>query len=145
QATSKHFVVYANSSLSELQQRAEQLELFDSVFRYFKSLPQREEDGSNKVTVYVVADDEAVKRLFGKGGNNVAGFYHGRASGSVAFTPGRGPNDHDINLLQPQIVLLHEYAHHLMLGNFAGAYPAWFTEGYAEFLSTTRFDKDAVW
>jgi tetratricopeptide (TPR) repeat protein len=39
-------------------------------------------------------------------------------------------------------VLLHEYAHHFMMHNFPGAFPAWFIEGFAEFHSTAKFDKD---
>ena len=145
EATSKHFIVYANGTADAVQKRAERLEQFDSLVRYYNSIPSREGDGSNKVTVYVVANDAAVRRLFGAGGAHVAGFYQGRASGSVAFTPAQGGDPADLNALQPQIVLFHEYTHHLMLGNFDTALPAWYAEGYPEFLSTARFEKDFVW
>ena len=141
EATSKHFVVYANGDAGTVRRQAEQLERFDSLIRYFHAMPEREEDGSNKLTVYVVGNDAAVQRLFGAGGKNIAGFYDGRASGSVAFTPARGSEDD----LKPQIVLFHEYTHHMLLGNSNTALPAWYAEGYAEFLSTARFDKDVVW
>ncbi|WP_137899546.1 hypothetical protein [Sphingomonas sp. 2SG] len=145
EATSKHFIVYANGTADSVQKRAERLEQFDSLVRYYRSIPANEGDGSNKLTVYVVANDAAVRRLFGQGGKNVAGFYQGRASGSVAFTPAQGGDRDDVNALQPQIVLFHEYAHHLMLGNLTIALPAWYAEGYPEFLSTARFEKDFVW
>ncbi len=145
EATSKHFVVYANGDAGEVKRQAEQLERFDSLIRYFDAIPARDEDGSNKLTVYVVANDLAVKRMFGAGGSNIAGFYQGRASGSVAFTPARARREDSPNGLQPQIVLFHEYAHHLMLANANFAVPDWYGEGYAEFLSTARFDKDVVW
>jgi tetratricopeptide (TPR) repeat protein len=145
EATSQHFVVYANGDPGVIRRQAEQLERFDSLLRYFHSIPAREEDSSNKLTVYVVGSDDAVAKLFGAGGSNIAGFYQGRASGSVAFTPARGPGDSGVGALQPQIVLFHEYAHHVMLGATAMALPAWYGEGYAEFLSTARFDKDVVW
>lgn len=145
EATSKHFVVYASGSQDEVRRQAERLERFDSLIRYFNAMPEREEDGSNKLTVYVVANDAVVRRLFGDRGSNVAGFYQGRASGSVAFTPARGDGDRSPNGLQPQIVLFHEYTHHMMLGNTSIAVPAWYGEGYAEFLSTARFEKDVVW
>lgn len=145
EATSKHFIVYANGTAESVRKRAERLEQFDSLVRYYQSIPSQEGDGSNKVTVYVVANDAAVRRLFGAGGKNIAGFYQGRASGSVAFTPAQGGEPGDINALQPQIVLFHEYTHHLMLGNISVALPAWYAEGYPEFLSTARFEKDFVW
>ncbi|MCP3736456.1 hypothetical protein M9979_16435 [Sphingomonas sp. RP10(2022)] len=144
EATTKHFIVYANGSTDSVRRQAEELERFDGVFRFFQDVPDAPEAQSNKLTVYVVGDAAAVRRLFGSGGSNIAGFYLPRASGSVAFTPGRGDGD-GVNGLQPQVVLFHEYAHHLLLGNFAAAYPAWFSEGYAEFLSTVRFDKDVFW
>lgn len=145
QATSKHFVVFANGNADDVKRQAEQLERFDSVFRYFQNIPARPEDESNKLTVYVVPNGSAVQRFFGNNSRNIAGFYQGRASGSIAFTPARGPSDDPVSRDQPRIVLFHEYAHHLLLGNYAAAYPAWFSEGYAEFLSTVKFDKDVVW
>jgi tetratricopeptide (TPR) repeat protein len=141
QATSKHFIVYAEGNGERVKERAEELERFDSVFRYFQKVPARPEEESNKLTVYVVSNDNAVRRLYGSNSASIAGFYDGRASGSVAFTPREMGGE----LNEARIVLFHEYAHHLLLGNFAAAYPAWFSEGYAEFLSTVSFDKENAW
>lgn len=143
-ATSKHFIVYVDGETDEVRRRAEELERFDSAFRYFQAVPVREGEESNKVTVYVVPSGVAVRRFYGAGGKNIGGFYQPRASGSVAFTPRRS-SENNFGIDEPRIVLFHEYAHHLLLGNFAAAYPAWFAEGYAEFLSTMRFDKDVFW
>lgn len=145
QATSKHFIVFAEGNAESVKERAEELELFDGVFRYFQNVAARPEDESNKVTLYVVPNDSAVRRLYGSNSANIAGFYDGRASGSVAFTPQRGLGGEGSDREQARIVLFHEYAHHLLLGNFAAAYPAWFSEGYAEFLSTVSFDKETAW
>ena len=144
QATSKHFIVYANGSAEDVKEQAESLERFDSLVRYFNSVPTREEEGSNKLTVYIVADDAAVRRIFGDRNSRVAGFYQGRASGSVVYTPARARMGAS-NSLQPRIVLFHEYTHHMMLANSAAPTPGWLVEGYAEFLSTAKFDKDVVW
>ena len=144
EATSRHFIVFANGSAEEVRRQAEQLERFDAVFRFFQNVHETE-GASNRLTVYVVPNMAAVQRLYGVNGRNVGGFYQGRASGSVAFTPARGFGQDALAQDAPQIVLFHEYAHHLLLGNFAAAYPAWFSEGYAEFLSTMKFEKDVVW
>ncbi len=102
---------------------------------------------SNPVTVFVLPSIEAVQRLYrnGDGANkqDIAGFYVPRANGSIAFTPKHGSGDGNGDLTS-QIVLFHEYAHHMLLGNSTIAYPAWFSEGYAEFVSTTRIDKDSA-
>lgn len=140
EATSRHFVVFADGRPAEVQKMATDLERFDAVIRRFHNIPDPDDAASNRVTVYVSSNVAAVQRLYGKAGSNVYGFYVPRASGSVAFTPknsGSGPGD-----LSARIVLFHEYAHHFMLGNYAIAYPGWFSEGYAEFVSTMTFEKD---
>jgi len=134
QATTRHFVVYSDSREAELRDLATELETFDSVIRYYHGTADTTESASNRLTVYVLPNASAVQKLCGKC-PNILGFYNPRATGSVAFTPRRagfgGKTD-----LGPRIVLFHEYAHHFLLGNYANAYPAWYSEGYAEFVST---------
>ncbi|MGH6614638.1 tetratricopeptide repeat protein [Sphingomonas sp.] len=70
-------------------------------------------------------------------------------NGSVAFTPAktednRGSIYRDEDPFSPSVILYHEYGHHFMLGNFAAAYPSWFTEGYAEVVSTATFHNNQV-
>ena len=143
EARSRHFVLYGNMSEDSLRTMATRLEQFDGAMRQLHALPEQEGQESNPVTVYVLPDESAVRRLYGKGGDHVAGFYEPRVSGSVAFTPMRGQGD-GLNALKPQIVLFHEYAHHFLLGNSRIAYPAWYSEGYAEFVSTARFDREGI-
>ena len=143
EARARHFVIYGNMSEDAIRAMATRLEQFDGVLRYFYHLPEVDGQESNPVTVYAVANVAAIRRLYGKDGDHVAGFYQPRASGSVAFTPIRGDGDGP-NALQPQIVLFHEYGHHFLFGNSTVAYPAWFSEGFSEFASTARFDRDGV-
>lgn len=135
-ATSRHFIVYSDSNEAGIRALATELEQFDAAVRFFHSMPDAPESASNRLTVYVVPSVASIQRLCERCGN-VAGFYNGRASGSVAYTPrrgqGSGPGD-----LKPRTVLFHEYAHHFLLGNSGVAYPAWYSEGYAEFVSTMQ-------
>ncbi|WP_375422114.1 tetratricopeptide repeat protein [uncultured Sphingomonas sp.] len=137
EARSSHFIVYADDSESGIRDLATRLERFDAVVRRLHKFDVSDGQASNPLTVFVLSGRSSVQKLYG-GDRDIAGFYVPRASGSVAFTPGRGDGDGG---LQPQIVLFHEYGHHLLLGNSTIAYPNWFSEGYAEFVSTTRFDK----
>ena len=141
EARSAHFTVYADTTEADLRATSTRLENFDALIRLFHALPQGGDQSLSPVTVYVVPDEAAVRRLYGSGSEDVAGFYIPRVSGSVAFTPRRGEGDGP-NALKPQIVLFHEYGHHFLLGNYSAAYPAWFSEGYAEFVSTARFTED---
>ncbi len=143
EARAKHFILYGNTAEGDIRAMATRLEQFDGVLRYFYNLPEVEGQESNPVTVYVVGSISAVRRLYGKDGDSIAGFYQPRVSGSVAFTPIRGEGE-GLNAMRPQLVLFHEYAHHFLFGNSGAAYPAWFSEGFAEFASTARFDRDGV-
>jgi hypothetical protein len=91
-AETKHFIVYDNAREAEVRALASDLERFDGFIRLFHAASEVPGAESNKLTVYVVSDVEAVQRLCGKC-PNVAGFYEGRASGSLAFTPKRTGGD----------------------------------------------------
>lgn len=137
-ATSRHFRIYSDSSPDQVRLLATRLEQVDGALRVISGAKDTAESAANPVTVYVLASAGAVQSLAHD--KDIAGFYLGRASGAVAFTPRRGSEDG----LDPQIVLFHEYAHHYLLGQSAIAYPAWLSEGYAEFVATARFPKDGV-
>jgi tetratricopeptide (TPR) repeat protein len=143
EASSKHFLVYSEGSAEALRDFATKLEKFDKAMRTRLELDDVDLGPANRVTVYVVADWNAVQRLARQPNSNVAGFYSGRAGGSIAVVPRSGGGDGP-GALDPAIILLHEYSHHIMLQNAAVAYPAWFREGFAEFNSTARFEKDGT-
>ena len=141
QASSAHFVIYSEDDEKTLREFATKLERYDAAMRYMRGLPDPEISPQNRLTVFVVPSVNAVRKLYGKGGSGIGGFYTGRASGSYAISPrsiGAGGN------IDEQIVLLHEYAHHFMMQTYPGAFPAWLIEGFAEFHSTARFDKDGA-
>ena len=141
-AESKHFVVYSEDNAATLQRYASRLETFDAAVRLTTGLKDDPISPSNRVTVFLVDNLAAVRKLAGEKVNSgVAGFYEGRASGSYAFAPRRMTTEGKYDL-DPQSVLQHEYAHHLMLANYTGVFPAWLVEGWAEFFATTKADWD---
>ena len=141
EASSAHFVVYSDQDPEKLRAFATKLERFDKAMRVLRGLDDADVGLANRLSVYVVPDMTAVQRLAGGDSDNVAGFYVGRASGSFAFVPrkaGTGlAGSMDVNT-----IFFHEYSHHLMLGSYTGAIPAWLTEGFAEFHSTAKFEQD---
>ena len=144
EASSAHFVIYSEQSARSLEEFATKLERYDKAIRVLRGLADEPVGKANRLTVYIVSDEAAVQKLYGRGGSSgnygIAGFYIPRAGGSLAFVPRMsGGSEFD---LDGQIVLLHEYAHHFMMQNYPGAYPPWFVEGYAEFHSTAKFDRD---
>jgi tetratricopeptide (TPR) repeat protein len=138
EASSKHFIVYADDTPENVRKFTERLERFDGAMRTFRQLKQRPMVKANRVTIYVMDDLDDLQRLYGKGGNNIAGFYEGRAWGAVAFSPQKAGD-----YLSAREILLHEYSHHFMLANWTDtAFPAWYVEGFAELHATAIFRDD---
>jgi len=141
QASSAHFLVYSEGSAESVRDFATRLERFDKAMRVLHRLPEVDRGPAGRVTVYVVSNMDAVRRM-ARGAENVAGFYIPRAEGSVAFTPRRAGSGSRFDI-DAENVLLHEYAHHFLFQNYAEtAFPAWFAEGFAELSSTARFGRD---
>jgi tetratricopeptide (TPR) repeat protein len=143
EASSKHFLVYSEASEQSLRDFATKLERFDKAMRIRLGFHDEDLGPGNRVTVFVVDNMAAVQRLARAKGSGVAGFYSGRAGTSLAVVP-RVSGSGGATDLNPATILLHEYSHHMMLQNAAAAYPAWFREGFAEFYSTARFEKDGT-
>lgn len=131
--------VLAEGRGEDARELAERIERFDAAMRYLRRLPPAENAGAGRLTVYVLRSQDAVEKL--AGAQNIAGFYRPSARGSIAFVPARAGFGGQFDL-SATTVLLHEYTHHFMFRNFEAAYPAWLAEGYAEFHSIARFEKD---
>lgn len=142
QASSRHFVIYGNDDPRRLSEFAMKLEKFDQAARKLRGMDDPPVGIGNRVTVFLVSDQNAVIRLV-QGVNDrssVAGFYKGRAAGSIAVVPRALETGRDA--FTSNVVLFHEYAHHLMLSDAENALPSWLIEGFAEFMSTATVEKD---
>jgi hypothetical protein len=139
-ASSANFVIYAQYTPEALRNYAAQLERFDKAMRVLRRLPDTPVGNANRLTIFVVQNDETAAKLAGAPGSDIVGFYRSRAGASIAVSS-REKAEHWSDLT-PQIVLLHEYTHHFMLRRFPAAYPTWFVEGFAEFYATARFRPD---
>lgn len=150
EARTDNFIVYSESSAGDARKFAERLQRFENALRSLQNINlQPETSDVMRLTVFRTGDISDMGRLYG--GQGVAGFYIPRAGGPVAFTPVRrqlgekgAANADRRTELDPQTVLLHEYAHHFMYRHFTAAYPAWYREGFAELYSTIDFKEDGT-
>jgi tetratricopeptide (TPR) repeat protein len=143
-ASSAHFVIYADESPDKLREFANRLEKFDKAVRTVRGMGDPPMGDGNRLTVFIVPTIADVQKLAGKNSGmtpNLAGFYQGSAEGSIAIVPKRS-NDTRKGDLADQETFFHEYAHHLMRYDLSVAVPLWFSEGFAEFMSTAGFGKD---
>lgn len=143
EASSTHFVIYADANPQAIEQFSSQLEKFhSSLMLAMPSDEMASPSPSNRVTVYVVKNDKEVRALAGDKSNTIYAFYKRRAGGSFAIVPAikAGIGETDFSM----IALLHEYVHHFQLSTTRYAWPRWLTEGSAEFFASARFDRDGT-
>ncbi|WP_121116789.1 DUF1570 domain-containing protein [Croceibacterium ferulae] len=140
EAASDHFVIYADTREATLQEFSEELELYHSAVETISGRAAVTPSPSSRLTVYVVGDTRQVRRISGDGDRFVAGFYIPRANGSIAFVPRITTRGSATDF--SQIVLLHEYAHHLLISTGNHAMPRWLSEGAAEFYASAKFKRD---
>ena len=144
EASSDHFVIYADDTERDVTLFAQQLEKYHAGLALITRNTLPIPSPSNRVTVYVVRDEREVRALYGNSRSSVSGFYVPRAGASMAIVPaiqaGSG------KLTWSMLVLLHEYAHHFTISVDGGAIPRWMNEGRAEFFAAAQFDKDgSMW
>ena len=140
EASSEHFVVYADQSEKQIREFSERLERYHSALELavpFKAPPP---SPSNRVFVFVVDNIREVEKLYGEGGDSIAGFYSARPGGSFAIVPRVKTSGRETDF--SMIVLLHEYAHHYLISNVGFAMPRWMSEGAAQFFAAATFRND---
>lgn len=138
-AITNRFIIYSEETPEDLKAYATQLEEFDQAVRLARGMPIVEQGPTTRLTVYAVRDVYEVQKLAG-GASSIAGFYIPRYSGSIAVIPRKT----DGFSISADTVFFHEYAHHIMLQHNDGPLPKWLVEGFAEFYSTAKFEKDGA-
>jgi hypothetical protein len=145
-AETEHFIFYSDGSEKALREDVIKLERFDHLMRLVTGVT--ETTSPVKLTVYFVSSGEKVRALYPGTVKQVVGFYNATLGGAYAVTPRSLQSygdDYGKNYAVPEdVVLFHEYAHHLMLQYFSTAYPAWYVEGFAEFIGNARVERDGL-
>lgn len=138
EASSDHFVIYADDSVKDIRRFSENLERFHAAMERLTGRTVARPSPSNRVTIFVVGSASKVQKLAGR--RRIAGFYVPRAGASRAFVQTiRNKNGRpDFST----IVLLHEYAHHFLITSTRFEMPRWMSEGAAEFFAAAAFEKD---
>lgn len=132
-AESTHFIVYGTGSERPLRSAVEELERYDATLR---QLTQNSVVAAqNKLEIYILRGRDDLRQVWPDVPMTVAGVYYANPEQIAAFSINRDQG------LGEQTILFHEYAHHFMNQYFADAYPAWFSEGFAEYVSTADVDE----
>jgi tetratricopeptide (TPR) repeat protein len=133
EATSEHFVVVSEGPPEQLVRFSQRLEALHWLLGQATGVTAPENGARVRITIVDSVSD--VHRAMGVRNSNAAGFYRPSAEGAIAVIP-RDQGEFS------SIILYHEYTHHFMLQYLRNAYPAWYVEGFAELLSTARFNRE---
>jgi len=144
EASSEHFVVYADDNERNIRRFSDQLERYHAAMAFVTSTKLPVPSPSNRVTVYIVKNERGVRKLDDSDNRFLSGFYLPRAGGSLAIVPQVKATSGVAEW--SMIVLLHEYAHHFMISGSNFPVPRWLSEGAAEFFASASFERDGgVW
>jgi len=134
-AETEGFIVYSAAPDRSTRALATELEVFDALLRRMTDAPA--ERSPTKLEVFLYSESE-FRETFPRARDSIAGFYTARVDQIAAFAIYRDGG------FSGQDILFHEYAHHFMFQHFANAYPAWYVEGFAEFMSTAQLGTERI-
>jgi hypothetical protein len=135
-AETAHFVIYSDIGESQTREYLEQLEAFKYLAELMLGASPNSSTSSATFTIYLLESQEALRIVRPSFNRYIGGVYLHCHEGSLAFAsrPMRWDAwQADSGL----IILLHEYAHHLMYSRMQRFYPTWYVEGFADYMSTT--------
>ena len=141
EARSANFIVIGQGGEKEVRARAEELERFGLVVQAMTGA-RRLKDPAVRVRVYFLDGVGAVQRTMTVPSEGVVGYYSPDVRGPIAVMPratGKGKPAQ-----AARRVLQHELTHHFMFQYFPTAYPAWYKEGFAEYVGVMEVDADNV-
>jgi hypothetical protein len=131
------FIVYSTASEARVRGIAEDLESFDALLR--RMTETTGERSPTKLEIYLFNGPGQYQEAFPGDSSMVRGRYAARPDIIAAYAIFR-----DRVGIDAQEILFHEYAHHFMYQHFANLYPAWYVEGFAEFVATTEFEDGRI-
>ncbi|MXP24610.1 hypothetical protein GRI39_00925 [Altererythrobacter indicus] len=142
EASSEHFVIYADEREHSLRRFTESLENFHAALKLILATEPDTPSPSNRVTIYQVDSQKDVRELIGSKSRYIQGFYVPSAGGSLAIVPDGIYGGKRIS--SSMSVLLHEYAHHFQYAASTAPPVKWLTEGSAEFWAAASFERDGT-
>jgi len=134
-AESPNFIVYSQAGEARLRQQAELLEDYDRLLRMLTGAAGAP-PAANKLQVYIVRTNRQLD-VVRPVSSSVGGFYTARPTAIAAMVDETGGE-------RDNQTLFHEYAHHFMQQYFPATYPAWYIEGFAEYMMTARLLPDRI-
>ena len=133
-----HFVITTDASARTAETYAQRIEAFRHVALMMLGADPTSTRTQGKFDIWLLRSQQQVQKLRPKFSYQVGGLYFTCEEGALAYASVQ--DDSDAGLM----TLLHEYSHHLMFQSARGWYPAWYVEGFADYMSTASMDEGGV-
>ena len=134
QIDSANFQIITNGDPQAVRTLAKDLERYRAVALNLLGA----KDSAAKLTIYAAADRESYAGLVGEDLSELTnGLFDTTAEGSYALVNLDGRTGE--RQLEAREFLFHEYTHFLSYNGTTTHYPYWYSEGFAEFMSTMKF------
>jgi hypothetical protein len=131
------FIVYGATGESAARSYAAKLTIFDLTLRTMN--PQvASKPKAQKLEVFLLRSRSDLRAIWPDAPSGAGGFYRATPERvyAVALQGGTG--------LLPDAAIFHEYAHHFMFENLPASYPAWVTEGWAEYYASAALKPQSI-
>jgi hypothetical protein len=143
---SSNFVIHSSSDETYSRSELVALEGYHSLLT--RLMPPRSKSAL-KLNIYMAGSEGDFDDAWpGVRRSTIAGFYTRSVEEVIAVTSKRSGSRSVRNTqraLDARTILFHEYSHHYMMANQRAAYPGWYVEGFAEFLSTAEFTDKGIY
>jgi tetratricopeptide (TPR) repeat protein len=141
EASSDHFVIYANQPEKQLRKFSERLEKYHAAVEILLNFKGQKPSLSNRLTVYVLQSTDNISKLSDGKSKNIVSFYKPRAGAAILTTLPMFSNENQ-SLPSNEFILFYQYAYHVIYSDSSLGYPLWYSQGFAQFLATAQFEKD---
>lgn len=136
EASSDHFVIYADEDADDIRDLAVKLEKFHAAMNLMRSMQDMKPSPSNRLTLFIVKGNVA-RKLSSSKSSQVRGFYLDRAGEPVAVVSFLSANSFRDSEM---FVLLRAYAMHEIQSRNGFNSPIWLRSGSADFFASATFD-----
>ncbi|OYX51234.1 MAG: hypothetical protein B7Y97_05665 [Sphingomonas sp. 32-66-10] len=144
-AESTNFIAYSNGTPEDLKERVEALEKFGRVLQTMTGA-RRLKEVPVKIKVYFLPSQLEVADSLPYPAGGVLGYYNTTMRGPFTVMPRQDLKDSATGRTRfsALTVLQHELTHHFMFQYFPAAYPAWYVEGFADYIGAIEITDDNI-
>ncbi len=136
-----HFVITTDADARKAEAYAQRIEAFRHVAVMVLGADPTSTRTQGKFDIWLLHSRQQVQDLRPNFSFRIAGVYFTCEEGATAYASVQETWDNGDTGL---VTLLHEYSHHLMFQSARAWYPAWYVEGFADYMSAMSMDSSRV-